>query len=1380
MKKTIERKFVCLFLCIAMLVSNITMLTGCFDWNKPDNDPPTNDPITPPVDDPITPPVDDPGNEEGGSEGMVILPVNTDWGKDVPFGTLSEATIWGAPATEKVLMNVHGIYDDIVTDAEVVVNAAKGEYEAQQIIITAGENRLRYTVELSALTNADGDVFPVENIDLFHEGYVEVTKLWDNYATTPVGWYPDALIPYEGVVATGENLVEPHCNQGLYFRFNVPIDQPHGVYEGSATLTIGGESQIIPITLNVMNVTVSEESHAKSIFLTRWQYYAGELDSSQEMHEKYIDALLEYRLNPSVLLIDNAHSDEEIEDYVELAYELLQNPLCNTIQLPLLEKDETAYDFDILAKYVRKCVEKSIETNFNMIENIMIYSVDEPWMYSNGFDRVKLTAAGFRAMIEELSTEIENDASITSPIKSEIVASIRNMPNLVTQHYDTKYVPYIDIWCPQISYYHTEAQRNNYADVREKWWYTCCDPQIPYVTYHTEDTLLSARLESWMKVQYGIVGNLFWATNVYASYNGSVYVDIENYYDGNALRFTRQNGDGYLFYPGKMYGVDGPIGSLRLEAIRDGLEEYELAYALKNNYSNVSEIISAENSGLAFSFEDTIASLVVSLYSGTKVNATTASFDSARESLYALAEINANTGICIMDYNDNRFFIVADKDLTIKQDGKVVNAKASAAGYKMYVITASDANSLSFTVVKDGVEYEYSRFLYASKDTDFTFDNVNPTINRAEINPVEVEGSKVTLSDFEVFEPDFQLIRLMNRFGAINVNDNPEYVKSGKISAKLQPLGDPSTAKNPFIYIPLSSTRFGYSYANLNEWDNVSFWIYNAEDSTKTIEVGIVTEYNSISSVVQFGGQSYELNPGWNEIKYVPDVKEINLEFDAGNVYGIYLQFDKMGSRELDDAPVFYLDDVVITKRTIIFGKTVKGYVGEEYTLPDITVSDTSVDETTINVKVYLLNDEEKIEINVQDGKFIPEVEGTYLIEVTAKDSENNEVSATAKIQVKKRNTNPNRVLDFDDEEDNGKAFATSNNVWASIVDSFEGESGVLKVTYTQNWPSISFYPEQSMSAYADYDYLVVRAYFVSGANQTKYMVLGNDGNKFYPVGYDATLEYDKWVDYKFQIKPFLAHWKDGSLNTNIARLWMESAQNGVGGAFYIADIWVEKCEHSLSLVEERAATCLATGTKAHYSCSTCGQLFSDAEGATKIDTPEVIPAGGHSYDDNKTCSVCGHVSTDKLSVVTIDDSSDTSKIFATANKVSVSYVESYEGETGVVKVSYTHDWPSISFKPELTMSEYAEYNYIIVRAYFCNDSNPTKYMALGNATPVSRPEGYNSSVAYGQWVDYKFDITPFLTHWTDGTLNTNIARLWMEATNTQSGTFYIAGIWVE
>ena len=46
------------------------------------------------------------------------------------------------------------------------------------------------------------------------------------------------------------------------------------------------------------------------------------------------------------------------------------------------------------------------------------------------------------------------------------------------------------------------------------------------------------------------------------------------WYDMDTLG-TGYYGDGSLLYPGKKVGIDGPVGSIRLEALRDGIEDFD-------------------------------------------------------------------------------------------------------------------------------------------------------------------------------------------------------------------------------------------------------------------------------------------------------------------------------------------------------------------------------------------------------------------------------------------------------------------------------------------------------------------------------------------------------------------------------------------------------------------------------------------------------------------------------------------------------------------------------------------------------------------------------------------------------------------------------------
>ena len=677
------------------------------------------------------------------------------------YGNLSDATIWGAPGTEKILQDKQGLYDDIKTEAAIDLTVAKGELEAQHIIIAAKDKKLSYTLTLNDLSASDGTVFSKENIEVFHEKYVHVKTTYDR-SKLPAGWYPDALVPYENIVQAGENVVEKEQNQGLYFRFDIPTEQPAKVYAGTAKLTIGEQSQDIPITLNVADVTVSEESHAKSIFLNQWHFHKGELDTTQEMLNEYTEALYDYRLNSDIIMMDNGHSDEDIAYYVELSYKFMQNPRCTNITIPYATTNidgEQCIDPVIFKKYLMAYANKSFETDYNMFEKLVCYFgiIDEPDLQGI-LNRTAVVTREYKKALEEAASSIENDSSIRSEKKEMVAQSIRELKNVITTAYSDTYAPYVDTWCPKYTYYDTEAGRAQYDSQEERWWYGCNEPQAPYPTYHTEDTLLSARLVSWMQAEYNVTGNLFWATNIYAEYDGNKYNDIEDYYTGEASRFPEINGDGYLFYPGKKYGIEGPIGSLRLEAIRDGLEEYEILYAMKDSYATASEAISENNVNNAFTFQDMVSSLGEQMYNGTMVTADTETFQAARASLFSLATISQNTGVCIAKFNDdgygNKLYtLVAPDNVVLKRDGVVLAPEETVGGYKKYELKISlsdEQNYFSFTAEVDGETYDFTQALGgkamvvdATKVNlgDIAKEDVQPTVSLVDANNIDAAYS---------------------------------------------------------------------------------------------------------------------------------------------------------------------------------------------------------------------------------------------------------------------------------------------------------------------------------------------------------------------------------------------------------------------------------------------------------------------------------------------------------------------------------------------------------------------------------------------------------------------------------------------------------------
>ena len=176
----------------------------------------------------------------------------------------------------------------------------------------------------------------------------------------------------------------------------------------------------------------------------------------------------------------------------------------------------------------------------------------------------------------------------------------------------------------------------------------------------------------------------------------------------------------------------------------------------------------------------------------------------------------------------------------------------------------------------------------------------------------EARPEKIVLCDFEQFEPDFQLMRLMNSFGAVNVNKDAQYVKSGETSAKLQPIGNYSSKTQPYAYIKTQSDRFEYDYTDFTWVKSISMWLYNTQETPQKVEVGLISIINNFNSVGKTACSTYMVDSGWNKIVVYPDYDKLSFSMNVSSVQGVYFGFDNAGVRDPEEGPVYYLDDVVL------------------------------------------------------------------------------------------------------------------------------------------------------------------------------------------------------------------------------------------------------------------------------------------------------------------------------------------------------------------------------------------------------------------------------------------------------------------------------------
>jgi hypothetical protein len=179
-----------------------------------------------------------------------------------------------------------------------------------------------------------------------------------------------------------------------------------------------------------------------------------------------------------------------------------------------------------------------------------------------------------------------------------------NIPVLVTSPFTEKLNEAADIWCLTLNCLFPRSGpptcpnitplpwlREHIGPQKLIWWYqSCmshgCDPKnrprapdveaafTDWASYMVDHPIPLNRAMGVLAYSFKIQGELYWDT-------AFAYQDRDPWLDVYAFA---GNGDGTLFYPGTPDRIGGtthiPIESLRLKAIRDGLEDYEFLSAL--------------------------------------------------------------------------------------------------------------------------------------------------------------------------------------------------------------------------------------------------------------------------------------------------------------------------------------------------------------------------------------------------------------------------------------------------------------------------------------------------------------------------------------------------------------------------------------------------------------------------------------------------------------------------------------------------------------------------------------------------------------------------------------------------------------------------------
>ena len=777
----------------------------------------------------------------GGANAPALMSGNSPFNSSIQASsTLSDVEFWSTYATEKVLQDNHTLYTNIKKEAAISVAAVRGEEEAAQIIMTSGDKPVSgYNVTVSNLNDGKGNEFNKNNVKVYHQRYIKVSSANEHYITP--GNYPDCLVPFEKVKAVNENNFAANSNQGLYVSFVIPENQPAGVYSGNITINISGENKNIPVSLKVVDAAIGEETHTQSIFLNEWYFYRGELDETEEMYDAYNQMLFNYRLGCN----DVTLTTKDVDYYAQKVCEYAANPKCPAYNIPYFPlncqgkgiylngkelKGHYAYNPTLLEKYFTVIAYEGFEKNVDPFKKAVIYGYDEPSLNFAGryeeaytIQCIKEWSYIVRQCKNNVIDELNKDARVnTHPLFEEVINSLDKIPHVITESsYYSKLGEDLEeediVYAPVFSRLGTDVAREQYrlSEDNALWWYGCSAPNAPYPTYHIDDTLLSARLASWMQFDYNIQGILYWSTNYYMDTVNGKGVLQEDFYSGAANRCSNVDGEGFLMYPGAKYGVYGPLPSVRLEQIRDGLEEYEMLYEMAKIYSEVSQ-----ETGLVCDQSSIMQYVYETMYSGAAVNCSNENFARQRDVLLNLFELASSPArVCVMSVSEvggKYLFKVYSESENLKQGGQDILLKESCGDGYVYTINSElgTQNELDLSVavgsgesqktygvqmdfgkgaIAYGAEYLYENDMIVKRRTDIEVcaptdaTSVNPNANIGDkYLQIKMSEAKETAQDFLIVGDVIKAIGKNDRKLVIRLYNNSSNTVKTTLYVKYQ------------------------------------------------------------------------------------------------------------------------------------------------------------------------------------------------------------------------------------------------------------------------------------------------------------------------------------------------------------------------------------------------------------------------------------------------------------------------------------------------------------------------------------------------------------------------------------------------------------------
>ena len=438
---------------------------------------------------------------------------------------------------------------------------ARNEFEGFQVLVYPLARPLKgVTFDWTDLTGPDGTKIPKADIEYHVQDVFALhpnNKVKDWYFHGKNFEMPDPLTTARPVDAP------LHMSRAFWFTVRTRPATRAGIYRGKVIVKpAGARPRELELTVRVWDYKIPEKWNFRTMGQTCWGYiqrYYKKL--SPELRRKYIDFLLDHRFTPTEQYSDVLSPDL---DQIEYCF----NRGANTIYL--------SGNFTSKSPIARLKERYDAVKKLGLIDHALVYIGDETKDWAEmrrRSDRIRLACPELMIMIGGSfpRKELDGIIDIYDPQIDRKTNSVYSLP--------------ADRMQPLIAA--SQAKGESF------FWYVAAGPMLPCPNVQMEDPLIASRVLFWMTWKFGVTGFEYYCYNIWShnlpGKDGKRWPEKPF----NPHGWGQTNGDGMLFYP----GPDGPFSSIRFENIRDGIEDWESHYVLRD-YADALEAGIASNAAL--------------------------------------------------------------------------------------------------------------------------------------------------------------------------------------------------------------------------------------------------------------------------------------------------------------------------------------------------------------------------------------------------------------------------------------------------------------------------------------------------------------------------------------------------------------------------------------------------------------------------------------------------------------------------------------------------------------------------------------------------------------------------------------------------------------